>query len=80
MEAKEVGVLQDLPDLQVPYLTVAASDLQVVAALAWGRTLDQDPSDPSDLPVLLVESFSDPFLVVLGGRELLDGQIKYKLK
>ena len=80
MEAKEVGVLQDLQALQVPYLTEAASDLRVVAALAWGRTLDPGPSDPSDLPGLGVESFSDPFLVVLGGRELLDWQIKCKLK
>ena len=57
--------LLDLQVLQVPYLTVAASDLLVEAALSWGRTLDRGPSDPSGLRGLVVESFSDPFLAVL---------------
>ena len=74
MEAKEVGV-RVLQALQVPYLTVAASDPRVVAALSWGRTLDPGPSDPSGLPGLVVESFSDPFLVVLGQSEMLDWEI-----
>ena len=77
MEAREVGVLRVLQDLQVPYLTVAASDLRVEGAPAWDRTLDRDPSDPSDLPDLVVESFSDPFLVVLRGSEIL---LLYKLE
>ena len=72
-EAKEVGVqVPVLLDLQVPCLTGAASDLQGVAALAWDRTLDLGPSDPSDLRDLVVESFWDPFLVVLGWNEMLD--------
>ena len=62
--ARGDGVL-DLLDLLDPCWTAGALVPLEVGDLAWDRTLDRGPSDPSGPQVLWEESFWDPFLVVL---------------